>query len=96
MPTPSKFKEDELIRDGLKFKAEINDPGSGLVSLLMAFHILRERYIQMAKNAHSRKNEERASYFMGIVDGIDQCRLYPQKMIDKWEKTMDEQIGVGN
>ena len=95
MQTPS---YDEMIRDGLKFKAEINDPQSALSCFRTALYVLREQNIQRAKTAHSRKNEERAAYFMGIVEGIDQCITHPEKMIKKWESMLDDQIeaGVGN
>ena len=96
MKTPS---HDELVRDGLKFKAEINNPQSALSSYRTALYVLREQFIQKAKGAHAKKNEERASYFMGTVEGIDQCISYPEKMIKKWEEMLEDQMndaGVTN
>lgn len=84
--------EDENLRDGLRFKNELSDSNSPLSCLRAALYVLREKYIQKAKNAHMKKNEERASYFMGCVDGIDQCIQYPESMIQKWERMVEEKM----
>lgn len=54
--------------------------------------MLRELYIQKAKNAHSKKNEERASYYMGIVEGIDLSIGHPEKMIAKWDSYVHSEM----
>ena len=87
--------DENLIRDGLQFKRDIGRPNSSLSSYRHGLYVLREFNIEKAKKAHSRKDEERASYFMGIVEGIDQAIKYPEKMVQKWEQMAHEEMFAG-
>lgn len=84
--------DENLVRDGLQFKRDMGSPNSTLSCYRQGLYVLREFYITKAKNAHSRKDEERASYCMGMVDGIDQAIHYPEKMVKKWESMVHEEI----
>lgn len=87
--------DENLIKDGLQFKRDIGSPSSSLYCYRQGLYVLREFYITKAKNAHSRKDEERAGYYMGIVEGIDQSIHYPDKMVKKWESMVQEQVFAG-
>ena len=84
--------DENLIKDGLQFKRDIGSPKSSLSSYRQGLYVLREFNITKAKAAHSRRNEERASYYMGIVEGIDQAIHYPEKMIQKWESMVQSEM----
>lgn len=84
--------DENLIRDGLQFKRDLGSSSSSLYCFRQALIILREQYINKAKVAHSRKNEERAAYWMGVVEGIDLAFHHPDKMVRKWEQVANDQM----
>jgi len=90
LPLPS--NDENLIRDGLQFKRDLGSPRSSLSCYREGLYLLREFNITKAKKAHSRKDEERASYFMGVVDGIDQAIEHPEKMVRRWESLAQEEM----
>ena len=90
------INDSELITDGLKFKNELADQNSVLFSYRTALYFLREQCIEKAKKAHSRKNEERASYYMGMVEGVDMCIKHPELMVKKWETMVEEKMNERN
>ena len=84
--------DDNLIRDGLQFKRDLGSPNSSLSCFRQGLFVLREHYIDKAKAAHGKRNEERASYYMGIVEGIDLCIRHPEVMANKWERLAKQEI----
>ena len=88
--------DDNLIRDGLQFKRDLGSPNSSLSCYRQGLYVLREFHITKAKNAHSKKDEGSARYYMGIVEGIDQSIEYPEKMVRKWEGMVHTEIFSGS
>ena len=85
-------RDENLVRDGLKFKRDLGSPDSSLSCYRNGLFILREQIIQKAKNAMSKNKEDRAAFFMGMVEGIDQAVAYPEAMIRKWESLVQDEV----
>ena len=92
---PLEVKDENLIRDGLQFKRDLGTTNSSLSCFMQGLFVLREICIEKAKKAHSRKNEERASFYMGMVEGVDECIKYPKKMVAKWERLAQSEMFKG-
>ena len=88
-------KDENLIRDGLQFKRDLGSPASSLSCYRQGLYVLREHYVEKAKAAHAKRNEERASYYMGIVEGIDLAIRHPEAMVRKWENMVHEEVFAG-